>query len=414
VSTARPESLNRVGHTPRIAGDCYPHPYIIPCKPQEGDQADMPDLEREYAGLCVDTSIFDRHAIALEKGLLKQLEQFANGNATLLIPHVIRFELQRHLSKRVGDAMSHVARALKEASNELLIDDAGIREARSLLLPHESSDNVAKKRIEDFMERCGAELLPPSNVGVSELLEMYFSSKPPFEVSGAKKAEFPDAIALLSLVAWARERGAYLLAVSADKGWADFAKEFDCLTVVDDLAEALAHFQGHHFADEFVDRLKKRLLGRSALVFEEAIKAALEIAIESAAVEAVGDSVLHADEEYVQAAYDRHEYVRGEEGDPDVQLVRTKGREIVVRISVVGRCEITAGYRLSVRDSVDRAYVSLGSVKVSAEEEFTGEVLLTLRGNFAGEVDTIEIEEQEAEVEIPVVYFDVGFEPEDE
>lgn len=47
---------------------------------------------------------------------------------------------------------------------------------------------------------------------------MYFDLRPPFEPNEGKKAEFPDAIALLELEGYGEQKRRYVLAVSRDGG----------------------------------------------------------------------------------------------------------------------------------------------------------------------------------------------------
>jgi hypothetical protein len=65
----------------------------------------------DYGALCVDTCIFDSNAIALEKGLLKQLEQFASSPVRFLMPDIVQKELHEHLSRRARDARNKIATA---------------------------------------------------------------------------------------------------------------------------------------------------------------------------------------------------------------------------------------------------------------------------------------------------------------
>lgn len=56
----------------------------------------------------------------------------------------------------------------------------------------------AEAVFDEFMKACSTEVLEAGGIDNEELLSMYFNKKPPFG-DGKKKAEFPDAIALLSL-----------------------------------------------------------------------------------------------------------------------------------------------------------------------------------------------------------------------
>ena len=57
-----------------------------------------------------------------------------------------------------------------------------------------------------------------------------------------KKAEFPDAIALLSLDSWGKSKNKKVLTVSADEDWQSFAAQSDHIFCLPDVPKALDHF----------------------------------------------------------------------------------------------------------------------------------------------------------------------------
>ncbi|HEM7146119.1 TPA: DUF4935 domain-containing protein [Providencia stuartii] len=54
----------------------------------------------KYNALCIDTSIFIKNGLTLDKGLLRRLEQFKDSNIELVIPDIIIEELKKHLLKK--------------------------------------------------------------------------------------------------------------------------------------------------------------------------------------------------------------------------------------------------------------------------------------------------------------------------
>ena len=59
------------------------------------------DEDKEYEAILVDTSIFDRYGLRLEKGLLGKLSQFKESDIDYLLPDVIKGEIKSHLEKKV-------------------------------------------------------------------------------------------------------------------------------------------------------------------------------------------------------------------------------------------------------------------------------------------------------------------------
>lgn len=55
-----------------------------------------------YNAILIDTSIFDGNRLRLETGLLGKLRQFKKTKIDLLLPDVIKNEIQSHLEKKLG------------------------------------------------------------------------------------------------------------------------------------------------------------------------------------------------------------------------------------------------------------------------------------------------------------------------
>jgi hypothetical protein len=61
---------------------------------------------------------------------------------------------------------------------------------------------IAQQRVTRFLQEIGAEIIRVTNVRTSDVVDAYFQLAPPFSAAGKNKAEFPDAIALMSLERW--------------------------------------------------------------------------------------------------------------------------------------------------------------------------------------------------------------------
>src|SRR5260370_35343081 len=89
------------------------------------------------------------------------------------------------------------------------------------------------------------EIVCAAETDIKQLMARYFAAAPPFEGSGKKKNEFPDAIALLSLEAWAKAKSKTILAISNDGGWASFAEDSEHIDLGNDLAARLPMLSEH-------------------------------------------------------------------------------------------------------------------------------------------------------------------------
>tara|TARA_B100000965_G_C19602436_1_gene763587 strand:- start:10984 stop:11247 length:264 start_codon:yes stop_codon:yes gene_type:complete len=63
-------------------------------------------------------------------------------------------------------------------------------------------------------------------------------------------------------------------------------------------------------------------------------------------------------------------------------------------------------FSLSQYDSIDRDHVYIGGVSVTAEEQFTSEILVRVCGDLTGDLDALDVEE--VEVVNPITSVDFG------
>lgn len=81
--------------------------------------------------------------------------------------------------------------------------------------------NYLKNKFENFLKNNSIEIIP-SEFNQHELIDMYFNTKAPF--SEQKKHEFPDAIILLSLLQYSKDKNKELIIVSNDNGFELFCE----------------------------------------------------------------------------------------------------------------------------------------------------------------------------------------------
>jgi hypothetical protein len=198
---------------------------------------------KDGVGLSLDSTAFERAGNRLEQGLLKHLEQF-HGGGVLLLSEVVRGELHAHLLKRTLETRQALSSAIAASSDYWPNTDVQRKEAiEGLTDGNGAAEALVDKRIESFVSRCGVVSVPANLAALDDIVERYFSVKPPFEGVAKKKNEFPDAIALLSIESWARTNAKPVIVVSADKGWNDFAETSDLLCCIPELSQALTMFQ---------------------------------------------------------------------------------------------------------------------------------------------------------------------------
>lgn len=357
----------------------------------------MEDISLDYAAITIDTCIFENHGLSLEKGLLAQLEQFSSSIVKFVLSDVVYNELKKHLIDKNKSSRTTINQAMKAASNCMLIDSNVLDSIKGTFDACADDAGHSIRRLNAFQEKTSFELINSAEYAdVSRLLTMYFSSIAPFELSGAKKSEFPDAFALLSIEKWAERNNIKVLAVSKDKGWIDFANTSNHITVVKGLAEALTHFQPHNFAESIIEDLRELLEEDDTHIIFNQIKNAIISSVENAddiSIEAT--SRFYYEEEEIYAEYLEHGFIVDDSERVKINIVRVSSNVLVLQVQVEVLCEVNGYFSLSIRDSVDKDYLSMGSVKACTEESYVTSILLHCTGDFTSGLDNIVISEIE-------------------
>ncbi|MFH1813892.1 MAG: PIN domain-containing protein [Pseudomonadota bacterium] len=357
----------------------------------------MPDFEVDYGALTLDTSVFDNHGIAIEKGLFRQLHQFKDSPVRFILSDIVYREVRKHLLEKTKDARGKVAAAVRAASAQQLANEHDIAKASEMISPTRSADvDIVDKRLTDFFEATDAKLVESSeHVSIAQLLGMYFESQAPFEGAGDKKSEFPDALALLALEAWAEHNSLNVLAVSTDKGWKSFAKNHLRIHVVDSLSDAISLFQPHHAAKDVVAELQTAISSGNESPILDEIARAVANSIDSAEIHADASSVYYFEEDVLYAAYLSHRFVVDDKGTPEVSLIRVDSEGVVVQVSALVKCDVHGTFSLSTWDSIDKEYIGIGSTSSTQTETYQTDILVTLTGKFPAPLASLEIEEIE-------------------
>jgi len=155
----------------------------------------------EITALTIDTSVFERNSLALESGLLAQLEQFRESEFEFVIANTVASEVKRHLAKNATDATKALRTALAHTAKHRALSSAHQEELTALSnLAAADDDARARKRFDDWVRRAGVNLIHEGEFGsIGEVMRRYEAGEPPFAEAGEKKQEFPDAVALSTL-----------------------------------------------------------------------------------------------------------------------------------------------------------------------------------------------------------------------
>lgn len=214
----------------------------------------------EIQAISLDTDIFVRYGCNLKIPMLLKLDQFEDSNISIVFSEITAREVERYISRAAEEAKSKLGVSFRNCKKRWNLD-FDLDQVLQTIGVNQNHDDLARRQFAKFVEHVQAQIIDVSNhVDINELNSHYFDIKPPFENNSKKKAEFPDAMALLSLETWAKQRNTYVLLVSGDKGWRKFSEKSDNLICVESLEIALDHFNetARSVADEIVSNLQNR------------------------------------------------------------------------------------------------------------------------------------------------------------
>jgi hypothetical protein len=196
----------------------------------------------EIGAITLDTSVFDRYGDELRHRILLGLRQFIGTKVRVVFSDIVASEVKGHLAGHAEETVAAVRKELRNHRQAWCRDESVEDLGASAYLNDEPID-LAERLWSAYVTATEATVLTVDDlVQIKDLTARYFSSSPPFSGTGKKKAEFPDAMALLSLESWAKSQNTKILAISRDDDWRSFAAQSDHIVCLSDVPEALDHF----------------------------------------------------------------------------------------------------------------------------------------------------------------------------
>lgn len=339
-----------------------------------------------YGAITIDTQTVEHNGFDLDGKLLALLKQFRGGPIQVLISEIIASEILGHLREHTKATRQEVENNHRKA---ILYGLHG-KDTKPFATAIDA-DTLAKRRLERYFEEIGAQIVKASAVLVNDVFDLFFASAPPFK-PGKKKAEFPDAFALLSLQRWAKENNKRILAVSGDDDWKRFAQTCDEIDVVALLDDALALLQIDRDADAIISRILPEMYNAKRPDLTGKLETLLSVEIGNFALYGEADSAAYSvDGE--QCELTLTSFNLADEGE-DYRIVEAHAARIVVQVDLQVVVDATGYFSLSFWDSTDRETVAMGSTSAKMEDvELEITVLITFEGDFAkGEIEITKVE----------------------
>lgn len=343
----------------------------------------------QYDAITLDTNLFAHNGYDLEGGMLRQLEQFREGSAMLVLSEIVVREVHKYLKLEAKGARDKLGQVIKEARETGLLAGADLealdRSFRAALPPEEA----ARNRLNRFAEATNLAVVAGHDVDGKELIRRYFAPAPPFEGSGKKKNEFPDAIALITLEAWAKKHGRHILAISKDQGWVAYARGSDFIDVDDDLGVALQKFQKDaEQAKAHIAIILKAIDSAGAPDLRDEIIAQLAQATEELTVYAEASASTEWEvDNGVALQFANVEFIRLAD-DYDFSVVQVGKSSITAKVKLEIQAAAEAEISFSVYDSIDKDQVPIGTTIAKTRVDFEAFALVVFEGDFE-DIDSV-------------------------
>ncbi|MFL1802814.1 PIN domain-containing protein [Plesiomonas shigelloides] len=152
----------------------------------------------ETRNLFIDTQYFVKNNFDFSSTAFITLKSLCeNEELKYFITSVVQQEVESRIALSIKNALNSLQSFKKKAQILSTIDNALL----APLFSEFNEDELAEKVTDAFNKYntdCKCEYIKATAINPEMLLDLYFSKKPPFG-EGKKKAEFPDAISLLSL-----------------------------------------------------------------------------------------------------------------------------------------------------------------------------------------------------------------------
>lgn len=348
----------------------------------------------KYDAVTLDTNIFVQKRLNLERGMLAQFKQFAEGSVKFILSEIILKEMFRHLKSDADDAKHALEAAIRHSAITKLFDAKTMETLSSLASGILDPSEAANRALMNWLGRTGCEVVNASGANVERLIEMYFATDAPFEKS--KKHEFPDAIALITLEDWAKTKGQKLLAITRDEGWIAFCEKSEWIDAETDVSSALQRFQAH---TESARKLVASLLNLIATGKRQDVMTELKQRLDKEILNVEPEVEADSDFYWVETSFNiRLREIHLHEPTNSFRIIQTQKDAVVARIIV--------GFDALVEIDFDYYGNALRERKIgdSTERvdcEFSAPIIITIRGDDPNNCTVVDMElDDDASVQV--------------
>lgn len=197
----------------------------------------------ETRKVFIDTQYFVKSGLHFDNPAFKIFQTHCESSELEHITtNIVKRETKQKIRDSVNEALNAIQTFRRKAKLLAAIDDEQIRGLFSVI-----SEELAYEKalivFDDFFDKCHTKTTDINSINVEELMSLYFDKKPPFG-DGKKKAEFPDAISLLSLKSSLSETDK-IYVVSDDNDLISFCSTNEQFISVESLDRLLDIYSSH-------------------------------------------------------------------------------------------------------------------------------------------------------------------------
>ena len=178
--------------------------------------------------IFIDTNIFDRQNYNYESSVFVSFAQKVKDKGiTLLLPHPMELEVQRHIKERVQEAINALKKAKHCAPFLTKWKHWPVKKESFFSLSREL-DGIAWQEWERFLQLFNVVRLSCEHVQLKEVMQWYDSGRAPFG-KGKKRKEFPDAFAIAAVSEYAVQNNLAVAVISHDSDMGSACDHFPSL-----------------------------------------------------------------------------------------------------------------------------------------------------------------------------------------
>jgi len=172
--------------------------------------------------VVLDTEVFRRENLSFDSPRFQKLAELVQENEIEVhLTDVVEQEVRRAIVEQVRAGLQVLREEPTRRALNVLARGA-VPQLKELLKELDESDIVKSlhKEFDALLDNLDANIISTDDVPMKEVRERYFRSTPPFGHRADKKHEFPDAISVVAIEAWAAEQNESVVVVSRDNGMA--------------------------------------------------------------------------------------------------------------------------------------------------------------------------------------------------